>query len=64
MRSPRTRGGRIGCLEHTVTLNLRWAESRTRFRPEDAVGAGQVLAAGELAEDELADWFHTRLRVA
>lgn len=32
------------------------------FAPEDAIATVLALAAGELAEDELADWFRTRLQ--
>lgn len=31
------------------------------FSPEDAIRAVQALAAGELGEDELADWFRERI---
>lgn len=31
------------------------------FAPEDAIRTVLALAAGELAEDELADWFRTRI---
>lgn len=32
-----------------------------RFEPEDAIRAMLALAAGELGEDEMADWFRQRL---
>lgn len=32
------------------------------FNPADAIATVLKLAAGELAEDELADWFRTRLK--
>lgn len=32
------------------------------FRPEDAVATVQSLAAGELTEEELADWFRQHVR--
>jgi death-on-curing protein len=32
-----------------------------RFAPEDAIRAMLALAAGELGEEELADWFRERL---
>ena len=32
------------------------------FRAKDAVMAVQSLAAGDLSEDELADWFRTHIR--
>ena len=35
-----------------------------RFEPPDAIRAMLALAAGELAEAELADWFRPRLREA
>lgn len=31
------------------------------FSPKDAINVVLALAAGELAEDELADWFRMRL---
>ena len=31
------------------------------FQPEDAIRAMLALAAGELSEEEMADWFRTRL---
>jgi death on curing protein len=31
------------------------------FTPEDAIATVLALAAGELSEEELADWFRTRL---
>lgn len=31
------------------------------FDPEDAISTVLALAAGELSEDELADWFRTRI---
>lgn len=34
------------------------------FRPEEAIAAVQSLAAGELTEDELADWFRGHVRPA
>lgn len=34
------------------------------FRPEDAVTTVQSLAAGELTEDELADWFRLHIKAA
>lgn len=34
------------------------------FAAEDAIGAMLALAAGELSEDELADWFRTRITLA
>ena len=33
-----------------------------QFEPVDALRMVQALAAGELSEDELADWFRQRLR--
>lgn len=32
-----------------------------RFEPADAIRAMLALAAGELSEDEMADWFRSRL---
>jgi death on curing protein len=32
------------------------------FEPADAISTVLALAAGDLAEDELADWFRTRLK--
>lgn len=32
-----------------------------QFRPEDAVATVQTLAAGDLSEEELADWFRGRV---
>lgn len=32
-----------------------------RFQPEDAIGAMMALAAGELSEEGLADWFRERM---
>lgn len=32
------------------------------FDPEDAIATVLKLAAGELAEDDLADWYRTRIR--
>lgn len=34
------------------------------FKPEDAIQAMLALAAGELSEDEMADWFRTHIRDA
>lgn len=34
------------------------------FAPEDAIRAMLALAAGELSEEELADWFRTHMRSA
>ncbi len=35
-----------------------------RFDSAEAIGAMLALAAGELSEDEMADWFRTRLSAA
>lgn len=45
-------------------LFLAFNEHELRFEPADAIAAMLALAAGELAEDEMADWFRSRLREA
>lgn len=43
-------------------LFLRLNDVAISFEPEDATRAMLALAAGELSEDELADWFRQHLR--
>jgi death-on-curing protein len=42
-------------------LFLRLNDVAISFEPEDAIRAMLALAAGELSEDELADWFRQHL---
>jgi death-on-curing protein len=43
-------------------LALNGAE--LRFAPEDAIGATLALAAGELTEEAMADWFRERVQAS
>lgn len=45
-------------------LFLSLNNTKLSFNPTDAVRAMMALAAGELSEDELADWFRTRVAAA